>query len=185
MRILPILIFLLVTVASCGGGKDSAPVPRRYAYPRPDIPPAGYTVLDFGRYRLDISCSAAVVLDSVAGNRRDITLAYPGFGAKVYLTVSNAPDSATLAAMAADRTARFVRNVAGRYTAEECDSAESLLITAYQGNVTPLQFVVLSELSMLSGVVYFTDPDVAARPDSMRPVFEALRRDIVRLIQSF
>lgn len=185
MKILPILIFLLALASSCGSGNSSAPIPRRHAFPRPDIPQAVYAVRDFGPYRLDISQTAAVMLDSAAGNRRDITLAYPRLGAEIYLTLSHAPDSGSLASMAADRTARFVKNVAGRYIAEESDSTESIVIVSYQGNVTPLQFVALSGLSMLSGVVYFADPDVAARPDSMRPVFEAVHRDILHLIQSF
>lgn len=186
MKLLPLTAAFLIAMTSCGGSRgDERPVPRRYAYPRLPVPEVTYRTVRFGGVPLEISSAVTVAVDSAAGARHDITLSYQDYGADIYLTVSHAPDADSLRSMASERAARYAGNVAGHFVTEEPDSADALVICSYSGNVTPVQFVALSGLSMLTGVVHFADPEVAVKSDSVRPLFEALHADVDRLVKSF
>lgn len=178
-----ICIMLALAALSCGR-HDNTPVPRRTAYPRPQLLDTVMT-----RVTLTPACSPAVNAAAAISSPRPgwLDVAYPGYGATMHLTVTDATP-ATVDEIKANRMERAMLNAGGlpgRQT--EWTNRQGLDVTMIrtEGASTPLQFLATDDSSLVvSGAVYFSDPAAVTATDSIKPVLDAIAADIRRMLDS-
>ena len=174
---------------SCGG-KDS-PVPRRYAYPRIQLYPEKYCVIP-GENSVNIekNASSIVLTDSVAGlNSRWITISYPMYSANLYLTVNECDDSIQFENVYSNRVQRIALNTGGKdYEQLEIENAAGFLseiLTIRTGSANPVMFLsTKNKKYVVSGIFYMSDAGNISKPDSVAPIIDAVRKDVVHLVKN-
>lgn len=193
-----LLTLIAGTVAGCSGntekgkntGGDVAPVPRRHAYPRIVIPDSLYSDMVVGTTALHIAVSDAAIVTqriSDAGNSQFVNAAYPKFNSTIFFTVTPV-DPTTVGDVIANRMERVRLNLGGSDTELlEFDSPggfENKLFVSRGDISTPVQFVATDGTNfVVSGAAFVRDASPATA-DSIAPVVNMLRRDILHALKS-
>ena len=179
---LAIICIATAFLLSCGGSDSSTAVPRRYAYPRT-------AVLDTARALytpapgLSLSLSATAQPDSTRPGW--LTARYAPLGATLYLSAT-ALDAGERDRAIANRHQRIALNLGGAtartdtYSTDAGFSCEA--VVAYDGTVTPVQFIALDDKMLINGA--FALDNRIAEPDSLRPVIEALEQEAFEITRS-
>lgn len=192
-----LLTLIAGTVAGCSGNTepgrnaaDVAPVPRRHAYPRVEIPDSVYTDMAAGTTTLHIAVSDAATVTlriSDDGNSQFVDAAYPDFNSTIFFTVTPV-DRATAGDVIANRMERIRLNL-GSSDAElfEFDSPggfENKLFVSRGDISTPVQFIATDgNAFVVSGAAFVRDASPATA-DSIAPVVDMLRRDILHALKT-
>ena len=174
------ITLLFVTACSEGCGGDVA-VPRREAYPRIQLPAPVW--------RSDTIGTVAVMVNLAAKSQCDsngwLTVDYPYGLARLYLTLT--PFGGIDADQAvANRLERLSMNTGGAVTTvDEFDNRlgrRCMLMVSLSGCPTPVQFIAVAPGEwMLSGSA-LVEKAASAPGDSLRPVIDMLKRDIIHLL---
>lgn len=177
----------LTLLGACSSGNDnSAPVPRRRAYPRIEIPDSTFTIVDNAPNSLQINAGANV--DNTSDNSgKWITVSYPGLNAKIYYTFTPV-DNSTIDAVVDNRIERINLNLSG-HKAEfiPVDTREGFtgqIVVDRFGGTTPVQFIVTDRGSVVVSGAAFLPAASEATTDSLSPVVDMLRRDIIHSIKT-
>lgn len=180
-RICSLLAALLV-LAACSRSSDT-PVPRPVAYPRVPVYDSTYTAVPGLPLHLELSAHAAAQVDSSHSHSNGsiwLNAAYPAYNATLHLTLTPVTP-ASAPEVIHNRTERMSLNSGGHPTdvsqlaAPSGFSSQILLTPA--GSVTPVQFLSVSPQWVVSGALYL--PDAETNPDSVAPVLQAVRRDLI------
>lgn len=185
-RILSAGLFLcLLFCASC---TEYTPKPRGYF--RIELPRADYQVLSLDSlpYSFRVSRLVTVELPEVGSPEGWINLSYPSLGGKIYcsyLPVTRA-------------TLPVAENESRSLVARQIKQAEAVKVQAYSNPeervygslflldgeaASPVQFMLTDSVSnFFRGALYY---DCVPNADSLAPVTDYLRKDIIELIQSF
>lgn len=180
-----IVIATIVTIMSaCTGKSSNVSVPRPVAYPRVAELDSSYVALD--SIPLYIEINRSVVIKRSGGLWFDIV--YPDYGAVVYVTLtSTSPDS--MQSVIANRRERITLNIADAantiYTEITSPCFTSVLVHSPMSYATPLQFLASDgERWVVSGAAFFHDVRHEAPADSLRPMIETIRRDLVHTLST-
>lgn len=177
---------LILTVASgCGGESKEADgvIARQRAYPRQELCdtvykdcglPAGFMV-NAGAEAKDVTPSGK---QSTPAQWVDIS--YPTYRATIHCTFMPV-DDATRDAATANRMERMMLNIGDNFADQtELDSPggfHSMILLTGADTPTPVQFLSVGERWVISGALQFADENV--RTDSVMPILEAVRADLV------
>lgn len=176
------VLFLLV---SCGGDV----VPRSYGYFRVDLPENDYCGLDtLAPYRFDVSKYATVTQAVGANSKYSIDIFYPMVGGKVYCTYDEFDRGEFRRVSEESRELAYKHVVRADAITEqlyvnEQDGVYGILYDLKGNTASGVQFFLTDSVSRcFRGSLYFN-----ARPnsDSIAPMMGYVRKDIVRLMESF
>ena len=162
-------------------GKEQRAVPRRPAYPRVEAFRDTVKEVRAGNYLLSVNACATVTEPREGW----LDVSYPGYGAVLHLTATEAPTPESLAAAVDNRLQRMQLN-AGDIPATQLQFANAArmsctLLTARTGH-TPLQFIAVGDRGLVSGAVSFSGPTTPV--DSIAPIIKTLDSEMVNLLKS-
>lgn len=192
MKIAVACLLLAVAISGCSVGdkSDENVVPRRHAYPRIDVPDSTFTFIETGYNGMQLSLNDATdyaLHSSDDGTSNFIDVNYPGHNAAIYFTITPV-DNTTLASVIDNRLERVSLNLGGA-DAEllEFDSPagfENKIFVSRADISTPVQFIATDgETTVISGTSFLKDAS-AANADSLAPVVNMLRRDILHTLKT-
>lgn len=179
------IVAAAIPVAGCGGssGQRDVDVPRIRAYYRLTLPAPDYRTDTLGYLPVAVNRAASATSDGSGW----LTLAYPGAGAEVYLTLTpldgdDGGDSRIL-----NRVERLSMNTRGASTqmSEFVNDRglECLLMVTPQKSPTPVQFIAVQPGEwMLSGSA-MVGHLAEAPSDSLAPVVKMLERDLRYMLE--
>ena len=185
-----LFIFLVVLLAACSNRDADNYVPKPKGYNRIDLPPHRYQPLIAAHpYSFEYSSQARILPDTFRGAQPHwIFIQYPAFKASVQLTyhpVLNSEkrlagmisDSYKLAAMHNEKAYSFKEELIQLPTGLKAD------VLSISGEVpSQLQFFTTDTTThFLRGALYF---NVATRNDSLAPVIDYLRKDVLHLLKT-
>ncbi len=184
-KIFPWLCWMLVVVSGC-----TSYTPKPHGYPKIQFPEKEYKAFDNGcMYRFDIPAYAMVEADTHENaDQCWYNIKFPTFNATIYLSYKEVENNEHLNALAEDAYKLAMKN---NIKADVIDEEEILIpetgnkgmiYELYGPSATPYNFYITDEKShYVRGSFYF---DKHTKTDSVAPIFEFLKEDIVRLMKS-
>jgi len=187
-RLLLCLLIVAATAVSCSSRTDYTPKPRGYFRIEPPVPSYVSLPLDELPYSFNISSEVTVELPPVGDPVGWINLAYPSLGAKIYCSYIpiRKGDLHTVMEESRSLVIRQSRNV--QSITEQAYDNDLLKVYAVlfqlEGNTpSPIQFTVTdSATRFFRGALYYNR---VSNIDSLAPVTQYVKADIMELIQSF
>lgn len=188
-KIIAIITFMatLVGASCCSRHDDTTPVPRRYAYPRMELPDSSFVANDTLPFNLQSNKNAEVEVE-----RRDkastwVNVIYPSLDASILYTFTKAKDAADLQAIIDNRLERIGLNAGSsdveEYTFGSPSGYEHHVYVARNGT-TPVQFLSTDGVDgVISGAGWLKNGGDASA-DSIYPLIDMLRRDIVHSLKT-
>ncbi|WP_421827566.1 gliding motility lipoprotein GldD [Larkinella sp.] len=185
-----VFVFLAVLLAACGSRDADNYVPKPKGYNRIDLPSHQYQKLKEAHpYTFEYSRQARILPDTFRGAQPHwIFIHYPAFKASVQLTyhpvlhnekrlAGMIGDSYKLAAMHNEKAYAFKEELIQLPGGLKAD------VLSITGEVpSQLQFFTTDTTThFLRGAVYF---NVATRNDSLAPVIDYLRKDVLHLLKT-
>lgn len=175
---------LLAAMCACGPHRpstDQRPMPVAYA--RPNLPDTLLAAPDFAPLSFPVNASATLSSE----HRGWLNVAYPTLGATVHITFT--PTNAdSISSVQENRMERLLLNAGDNYTdfSEFTNPAGfDIIVATSEGGLTPLQFLATDhDKWVVSGAVYFSNPEASTAIDSIKPIVGAIRNDIVRGLTS-
>lgn len=177
-------------VAACSGGAADRPVPRPEAFARIDVPDSTFRPVDSLGLRFEANAAAVTTAETrPQSDARWFTIAYPTLGATVYCTATPARTPAERREAEANRAERIALNIGDnpseQISIESADGFSGLVYVTPAGSLTPVQFLAVGPDGwVVSGTATLRQAPPAARADSVRPVVDALRRDIIHALKT-
>lgn len=175
-------LLLMAAMADACRNEAPASIPRRQAFPRINLYDTAYVAVDGLAVHVEVNASAPVSVKQ--GKGFDIN--YPRYGAVVYCSVTQVPDSASALRVTANRTERMALNVgdlpAQRTQWHTANGFAVRMLEADGATQTPLQFVARGADCVVSGAMFFGRAVSSA--DSVRPMVEAVRRDMIHMLNA-
>lgn len=186
--LLPSALALVVILNSCDGG--GRPVPRPEGYPRIALYEAVYRSDSIGPVIFESNAGTAVTERRQGADGTGwLTLAYPRYGATLYLTASPATAS-TLGGIIDNRLERISLNIGGA-TTELTELTgkggwHGRVTLTPSGSATPLQILATSPRGdcVVSGAFFLEGAATATSPDSLAPALEAVRDDLIHAVNA-
>lgn len=184
---MPSALAAAVFLCSCGGGR---PVPRPEGYPRIALYEAVYRNDSIGPVIFESNAGTAVAERRHGADGTGwLTLAYPRYGAILYLTASPATAS-TLGGIIDNRLERISLNIGGA-TTELTELTgkggwHGRVTLTPSGSATPLQILATSPRGdcVVSGALFLEGAATATSPDSLAPALEAVRDDLIHAVNA-
>ena len=185
---------LLITIivgcfSNCDGNKAGTAIPRRHAYPRIELPQESYRDIIVGCNELHISVNDVATFDRrVAddGETSFIDVSYPKINSTIFYTITPVTLS-TIEEVIANRLERIRLNL-GDSDAEliefnSTEGFENKVLVSHGDISTPVQFISTDgENVVVSGVAFIKDASPATA-DSIAPIVDVIRRDIVHSLK--
>lgn len=182
--LLPVCLASLLCACSGQTSRDKTQVPRPEAWPRIAIYDSIYQVVD----------SLPVVFEANASAKIEhtrpgwVNINYPAYASTIYLTVTQTTP-AEIESVVDNRLERMALNIADNtdVTQEHIVSPEfeSLMLVSPGTRSTPLQFVATDRCStVVSGTAFFHNAGQITSTDSVTPVIESLKRDLVHALNN-
>lgn len=182
--LLPVCLASLLCACSGQTSRDKTPVPRPEAWPRIAIYDSIYQVVD----------SLPVVFEANASAKIEhtrpgwVNINYPAYASTIYLTVTQTTP-AEIESVVDNRLERMALNIADNtdVTQEHIVSPdfESIMLISPGTRSTPVQFVSTDRRStVVSGTAFLHNAGQIASTDSVAPVIESLRHDIVHALKN-
>lgn len=175
-----------IALSACSSNGSNADVPRPRAYVRMELPDSTYTTVDINGLHLERNAAATHTIGttSVPGAAA-IDITYPGLNAIIYITDTPVGDD-NAAEVLDNRNERMMRNT-GDNTTELIDMAiqggQARITTTPTGSPTPVQFIATQPGHIVSGQA-FVDAAATVRSDSLQPLVDMLRRDIIHMVST-
>lgn len=179
---------LVVLLNSCDSG--GRPVPRPEGYPRIALYEAVYRNDSIGPVIFESNAGTAVTERRQGADGTGwLTLAYPRYGATLYLTASPATAS-TFGGIIDNRLERISLNIGGA-TTELTELTgkggwHGRVTLTPSGSATPLQILATSPRGdcVVSGALFLERAATATSPDSLAPALEAVRDDLIHAVNA-
>ncbi len=180
-----IILFGIFLFVSCG----EVNIPKPYGYFRVDMPASKYNRIDTLSlpFSFDLSSSAVLLQHNEPGENHWIDLYYPKLNAKIYCTYKPVRFNLTELTEDAHRYV-YKHSIKADGISEKVfiNNENNLYGVLYdiKGNTaSSVQFVLTdSTRHFFRGALYF---DNVPNKDSIAPMVEFVRQDILRLIESF
>jgi len=185
-----LLLILTLSLAGCGSDASDSYTPKPKGYPRFDLPPHAYKLLDPTHpYQFEYNKAARILPDTFARSEPHwIFINYPKYQASVQLTYKPVNNDVTrLRAMLEDSYKLAARHNVKAYSIEQrtlrLKSGMEASVIDLTGNVpSQVQFVVTdSTKHFLRGALYF---NTATQNDSLQPVIDYIRKDVLHLLNT-
>lgn len=184
MKASGLLIFIAaLSLAGCGNSENQRIIPRRTAYPRPQLPD---TVL--ADYK-DAPLHFEVNSDATTSSPKEgwLNIRYPMLGATVHVTFTPTTTS-DIDEVRHNRMERLMLNAGDRPSNHsEFTNSEGfdILLSETDGATTPVQFLASDgERWVVSGAAYFDNPAATSSSDSIRPMIKAIKRDLLEALKN-
>lgn len=184
MRALIPAILAALMATACTSDTTHNPVPRRTAFPRIALHDSVYTPADSLPVHLELNSVLAPHVTLRPDGSAWLTARYPAYNATLYVTVSPV-DETTVESVIDNRTERIHLNINGAgMSIEEADNAagyHSNIVATVSPSSTPLQFIAVKSDRprwVVSGSVFFDGISASTPLDSIKPVHDAVRRDL-------
>lgn len=176
-------IAVLLLASSCGN--EPRPVPKPEAFPRIDVCAEEYRTL----HDLNINSCAEIITDSLKSDGAVwITARYPKYHATLYVTkISHNRED--MAKEISERVRRIELNAGGgkiERTARSIPGGmEQQIFVARRGSAHPVQLLAvdMKKNEIISAATVLDDYSEKTDPDSIAPVIDALKRDMMALIE--
>lgn len=176
-------------VSGCKGDNSDVAIPRRHAYPRIELPQESYTNVNSGYKDVEIAVNDVatyVCRDADDGDTRFLDVDYPQFNSTIFYTITPVEQS-NIENVIANRLERIRLNL-GDCDAEllEFNSEEGFenKVLVSRGEIsTPVQFISTDGKDVVVSGVAFVKEASAATADSIAPIVEMLRRDIIQALK--
>lgn len=190
MSRLPLIIIIVWVLLGGCMRRESAPVPRPTAYPRDALYGADYHVVDMMPLRVAVNKNAATTVSHPDNRTAHISVRYPRYAATLHITAITTHNAAAADSLIATRRQRIALNL-GASAARETRYAsasrrlDATLFEASTACPSPLQLIATANDGsgeILSATLFFDNPSEAS--DSLRPTINALRADILALLDS-
>lgn len=183
-------VALSMVFSDCAGGSaDRVAVPRPAAYPRPQLYDTLRRAVPEAAPLLFYANAAATVSRPSGdnGGSRWLNIAYPLYDAVVYCTFTPVTD-ADRSDVIDNRLERMGLNAGSLptevFTLDSPGGFHSQLLVTPAESVTPLQFLSTDGGGwVVSGAVYLDHAPRAAAADSIVPVIDALKADLLYALQ--
>lgn len=178
-------LFLGNMLYSCGSG--NTPIPRQYAYPRILENCEKYEIIQDKDLQFEINKSTIIEVDSLTGNNsRWLTLSYPQYNSKLFITINQNLTTNTLDKVLENRIHRFSLNIGSnfseQYDVENQYGFNSRIFRVNSGSANPVMFLSTNNRDcIVSGTVYLQDMSSISKPDSISPIIDYVFLDIVRI----
>lgn len=187
MKSVPAILFLLLFLL-CISCTEYTPKPRGYF--RIEPPKARYQALplDSLPYTFHVSQLATVELPPVGSPEGWINLSYPSLGVKVYcsylpVTRSTLQTAEIESRSLVSRQAKQANAVKEQRYNNPDERVYGSLFLLDGESASPVQFMLTDSVSnFFRGALYY---DCVPNADSLAPLTDYLRQDIIELIQSF
>lgn len=170
--------------AGCVSDPAHKPVPRRPAFPRITLYDTVYAAVDSLPLHLELNSALTSEVKTRSDGSLWLTARYPDYNATLYLTLSPV-SSSDVESVVDNRTERIHLNINGAgINIEEVDNASgyhSNIVRTVSPSSTPLQFIAVNPGRprwVVSGSVFFEGMSATTSLDSIRPVYDAVGRDI-------
>lgn len=186
---------LAFATASCAGGDQTGsdkPVPRAHTYPRLQLyGDSSYTTPSGLPVNFEINDSAIVEINRSKGGNIWLSAAYPIYGLDMYVTVATASDGHALEDIVDNRLERIALNTGGNDSEmTEFNSSGGFGVRMFEtsGNPVPLQFIAVKNnngegsATVVTGSAAFRNAAASANPDSVYPIVDAVRRDLIHAL---
>ena len=178
-----VCVFFSVALVGCGEREQKA-VPRRKAYARVELPDTVMRTADGTPLRMMVNASALTSIPRPGW----LDIAYPTLGATVHVTFTETQGIEELEAVKTNRMERLMLN-AGEGESESGEYSNghgfNIYIMKSEGTATPVQFLATDDSAwVVSGAAYFDVNPGPGAVDSLRPMVEAVERDIVESLSS-
>lgn len=181
-------VLILLNILLCVSCTEYTPKPRGYF--RIEPPEARYLVLpsDSLPYSFNISQLATVELPEIGSPEGWINLSYPSLGVKIYcsylpVTPSSLPTAEKESRFLVSRQAKRAETVKEQAYSNPEERVYGSLFLLDGESASPVQFMLTDSVShFFRGALYY---DCVPNADSLAPVTDYLRKDIIELIQSF
>lgn len=165
-------------------------MPRPEGYPRIALYEAVYRSDSIGPVIFESNAGTAVTERRQGADGTGwLTLAYPRYGATLYLTASPATAS-TLGDIIDNRLERISLNIGGA-TTELTELTgkggwHGRVTLTPSGSATPLQILATSPRGdcVVSGALFLERAATATSPDSLAPALEAVRDDLIHAVNA-
>ena len=193
IAMLPIwIIAIICSLMLCDCSNKTPDTPRRKAYPRVAVHDSSFVAMTNSPIHFEISTTAQITLDSIVMNDKDgrgarwINIFYKPYNATLHCTFT-AVDTSSIKEVLSNRNERMALN-AGNLTSEltELTNANdyySHILVTEQSKVTPLQFLSSDNKNwVVSGALYLNNGN--SNPDSIRPIINAIKRDIIHSLKT-
>lgn len=176
-----VAFFVASVLTACGGSE--VPVPRDVAYPR--IVEYGEAYVAADSLPLTLEVNAATIVTRPREGWVDV--AYPAYHATVHITITPAAGGEMDEAVA-NRLERMALNAGSAPAVRESvvsdGGFEGVVLTAGEPVSTPVQFVAADGRYVVSGAAFFRDWTPATPADSVAPMVEVVRRDILKMVKA-
>lgn len=174
---------VVALLSACGGkGSGVVAVPRRTSYYRIEIPAPVYDTIMVSGTPIAVNQAAMVEMDSLRGW---LTVNYATPLTTMFITVTRLTEE-TASESIDNRVERLSMNTGGAYTEiEEFETPRHLVakvLTTAQGSPSPVQFLATDGCSLMVSGTAVVDGAATSPSDSIAPVVEMLKRDVVKLI---
>lgn len=183
-----VLTSACVTLLLCLSCTEYTPKPRGYFRIEPEVPKYRRIAEEKLPYAFNVSQLARVDFSSGEESAEGITLSYPALGASVYC--SYLPVTPTTLQLAEEecrslvvRQAKDAQSISEKAYSNPEKRVYGFFFQLEGGSASPLQFMLTDSVSrFFRGALYY---DCKPNADSLAPVTQYLREDILELIESF
>lgn len=182
--LLPLGLASLLYACSGQTPRDKTPVPRPEAWPRIAIYDSIYQTVDSLPVIFEANSSAKIEHTQPGW----VNINYPAYNSTIYLTVTET-NPAEIESVVDNRLERMALNIADNtdVTQEHIVSPdfESIMLISPGTRSTPVQFVSTDRRStVVSGTAFFHNAGQITSTDSVTPVIESLKRDLVHALNN-
>jgi gliding motility-associated lipoprotein GldD len=189
MQIKFLKISIIIVVAVLLGSCNDGTIPRPYGYFRVDLPKPEYRTLDTLNlpYQFEISKYATMISRNVSGEKFWIDLDYPKLNASVYCSYKPVKNN-LLGLLEDSRKIVYKHSVKADGISEKFfENKEKKVYGIFydlKGNTaSSVQFVLTDSVHhFFRGSLYFNN---VPNKDSIAPMSDFIRADLVRLMESF
>lgn len=179
------ILFLSGFLWSC----EKAYIPRPYGYFRVDLPAQTYRTIDTLNlpYRFDLSESATLISRNTDGEKYWIDIIYPKLNASIYCSykpvTNNLIDLTEDARKIVYKHSIRADGIGERVFDNTEKNVHGILYDLKGNTASSVQFILTDSIRhFVRGALYFNN---VPNKDSIAPMVEFIREDIVRMMESF
>lgn len=171
----------------CSCNNESTPIPRQYAYPRICEFCNEYVPVNNEELNIERNKSAVIDVDSVVDNNsRWLTLFYPQYNSKLFITINKTLCSETFNQVLENRIQRFSLNIGGnvyeQFDVENQNGFNTQILRIKSTSANPVMFISTNNHDIIvSGTMYLQDVNAISKPDSIAPIVDYLFQDIAHI----
>lgn len=186
-----IAVFIAITSAIAGCIDSSSgghPIPRREAYPRPQLYDTVYRTISGIPLHIEINEATDITVEHRDKGILWVSQKYPLYGISVYYTILQSDTKGIDKAI--KRSLRRMTDNLGTLPAERHEAQgiygfNHYILTSIDPGPFPVQFVSTDHKHWLVyGTATFTNGQIPAANDSITPVISALRKDMVHTLNT-